>query len=88
MVRGVPVQSYRDTEAGTGAHCGEYRSQNARPELTLLAMPWKDVLKRLSLPRLGVFTQPMIVSTFEDVLEVKGENLWSVLTAKTTTKPL
>lgn len=30
----------------------------------------------------------MIVSAFEDVLEVKGENLWSVLTAKTTTKPL
>lgn len=29
-----------------GAHCGEYRSQNARPEQTVLALPWKKcVLK-------------------------------------------
>lgn len=42
-VRGVPVQSCCDTEAGMGAHGGEYRPQNARPELTVLALPRKDV---------------------------------------------
>lgn len=56
MVRGVPVQSYRDIEAGTGAHCGEYRSHNARPELTLLAMPWKDVFLNVYLSQDSVYS--------------------------------
>lgn len=72
-----------------GAHCGEYRSQNARPELTVLALPRKNVFLNIHFsPRLGVFTQLMIVPAFEDVLEVKGENLWSISTAEATTKPL